>query len=353
MNKKLAIIAAFAVVGVFAAVVVFRSEIEETLMPSTRFRPTASPQLLDLTNVFTQWKQTHGKTYSGAEHQKRYTIFQSNYKTYQQINADKRNTFKVGLNRFSDLTRAEFAALHLGLKRRAVPHRVEVEEEETVEIQDFTVKGNAVTVDWRQKGAVTPVKNQGNCGSCWAFSTTGALEGYHFVKTGKLLNFSEQQLVDCSGSYGNQGCNGGLMESAMKYTAQYGLEQETAYPYTGKDGKCKYDKSKATTLNKGYKAANGDSGLEAALKNGPVSVSIEADQAVFQGYTGGVLNSQSCGTNLDHGVLAVGYGTENGQGYWIVKNSWGTSWGEKGYVRIARASGKGICGINQDNCQPN
>ena len=349
MNKKLAIIAALAVVGVFAAVVVF-SDVEETSLISKVVRyPQRLREQKNFTKLFNQWKAKHNKTYGGVEHDKRFNIFVANYKKYEKINANKKNTFKVGINKFSDLTKAEFSSLYTGLKKKNRTHRAVVDEE--VEIENFRVKTNA-TLDWRQKGAVTPVKNQGQCGSCWAFSTTGSLEGFHFLKAGKLLSFSEQQLVDCSGSYGNDGCDGGLMEYAMDYTAKYGLEQESTYPYTGADGNCNYKQSEATTLNSGYQTANSDSALEKALQLGPVSVSVEADQDVFQGYESGVLNSDECGTNLDHGVLAVGYGTQKGQGYWIVKNSWGADWGQEGYLWIARSSGDGICGINMDNVYP-
>jgi len=241
------------------------------------------------------------------------------------------------------LTKAEFASIYLGLKQKNITKRSQPIE---------YVQVGADTVDWRTKGAVTGIKNQGQCGSCWAFSSTGSLEGLNFLKNGKLLSFSEQQLVDCSGSYGNEGCDGGLMESALEYTAAKGVELESDYPYTAQDGSCKYSASKVAFKNKNYAAASSDSLLEKAVNIGPVSVSVEADQDVFQYYTSGVLNDASCGTDLDHGVLAVGYGTSGKTGYWIVKNSWGTAWGDSGYLKIARSSGDGVCGINMDNCYP-
>ena len=234
----------------------------------------------------------------------------------------------------------------------------EFKNENTVCTFNNTVQGTqpfnlstvaAASVDWRAHGAVTPVKNQGSCGSCWSFSATGSLEGLHAVNSGSLLSFSEQQLVDCSTSYGNGGCNGGLMDYAFQYVASQGIELESVYPYTAKDGTCKYKSGSVVFKNTGFTdvpAQNNDA-LAAAVTLQPVSIAIEADKSAFQLYTSGVLNSKYCGTNLDHGVLVVGYGTENSQDYWIVKNSWGSSWGEQGYIRIAKQSGTsaGICGI--------
>jgi len=216
----------------------------------------------------------------------------------------------------------------------------------------------ATSVDWTAKGVVTPVKNQGSCGSCWAFSTTGSVESNSAIKTGSLISLSEQELVDCSGSYGNDGCDGGLMDYAFEYVkANGGLCTETDYAYTGVDGTCK--SSGCTHYNPitGYTDVTQDSetSLETAVTNGPVSVAIEADQYAFQFYSSGVLTG-TCGTSLDHGVLAVGYGTTNGQDYWKVKNSWGTSWGEAGYVLICRNCDKngnaGECGILEEPSYP-
>jgi len=197
---------------------------------------------------------------------------------------------------------------------------------------------------------LTPIKNQGQCGSCWSFSTTGVLEGFHFIKSGKLLSFSEQQIVDCDTGT-NQGCDGGYPYLAVQYAVKNGLESETDYPYTGQDGSCAYDKSKATTgLAGGYKFATADStdDLKSALVTQPVSVLVEADQDAFQFYSTGVLKT-GCGTSLDHAVLAVGYTKVGLLEAFIVKNSWGTDWGEAGYIYIWDSqtvnSGKGVCGI--------
>jgi len=208
--------------------------------------------------------------------------------------------------------------------------------------------------DWRNAApaVVTPVKNQQQCGSCWAFSTTGSVEGNVFIKSGKLISLSEQQLVDCSQAQGNQGCEGGLMDQAFQYIiSNNGITSEANYAYTAMDGTCNTTAAaQVVSTITGYTdvTSGSESALIAAVAQGPVSVAIEADQACFQFYTGGILSDPSCGTNLDHGVLAVGY--DSTQKYWIVKNSWGTSWGMSGYINIAM--GMDECGINTEPSYP-
>jgi C1A family cysteine protease len=204
------------------------------------------------------------------------------------------------------------------------------------------------TVDWTAKGGVTPVKNQGQCGSCWAFSTTGALEGEYFRTQGSLQSFSEQQLVDCSKSYGNGGCNGGLMNMSFWYVIDHGITNETQYPYKAAGSTCKYtDAQKVWGISNCVDVTvNVEKALLASIAHQPTSVAIEADHASFQLYKSGVY-SGNCGTKLDHGVLAVGYGEQSGKTFIKVKNSWGSSWGSQGYIYIARkGDGKGQCGIN-------
>jgi len=297
---------------------------------------------------FTKWMIQYEKTYTGEELFKRYAIWKDTYDVIRFHNAGN-SSFEMGLNKFSDLTSGEFKAIYLGYKsQRSQP---------VLALRDSQVHVGAYpsgSLDWSSKGAVTGVKDQGQCGSCWAFSTTGGIEGEVQLNYGHLTSLSEQQLVDCAGSYGNAGCNGGLMDSAFKYVEAHGLCTESAYPYTARDGTCKSTSCSVSANSKigGYKdVAHNENSLGAAVDSTPISVAIEADQAAFQNYKSGVLTG-ACGTNLDHGVLLVGYGhdTPSNLDYWKVKNSWGTSWGEAGYVRIVRNQDK--CGIANEPSYP-
>jgi KDEL-tailed cysteine endopeptidase len=219
-------------------------------------------------------------------------------------------------------------------------------------------KANPASVDWSAKGAVTPIKNQGQCGSCWSFSTTGSVEGAHFLKTGQLVSLSEQQLVDCSGAEGNQGCNGGLMDQAFQYIIDNkGLCTEAAYPYQGVDGNCASTTCTVAATITSFSDVPGSNevALETAIAQQPVSIAIEADQASFQFYTSGVMTA-ACGTQLDHGVLVVGYGNDaTGGDYYKVKNSWGASWGDNGYILLGRGASfnpSGQCGIQMEPSYP-
>ena len=209
--------------------------------------------------------------------------------------------------------------------------------------------------DWRKRGVVTTVKNQGKCGSCWSFSAAGALEGAWAISTSLLYNFSEQQLMDCSRRYGNMACNGGLMDKAFEYAIDAGMCKLEDVPYHAESEICTQtvkDCQKVAHFNQCFNIpANNERLLREAVYRSPVAVSIEADTKTFQFYKGGILDSSNCGTTLDHGVLAVGYGEEDGKKYWIVKNSWGEDWGEYGYIRIGRSDSEdseGVCGIAKD-----
>lgn len=210
------------------------------------------------------------------------------------------------------------------------------------------------SIDWREYNIVTPVKNQGNCGSCWTFSATGAMEGAWAKKTGQLISLSEQQLVDCVSS--EEGCQGGNMEDAFEYAIVNPLCTETEDPYEAKNDKCKDCESYIKFSSCIKIPKNNQLALkEVVAEYGPISIAIQADKSVFKDYKSGIISDDSCGTDLDHGVLIVGYGTENSTKYWIVKNSWGKSWGENGYVRILRSESTddpGVCGIGMQGSFP-
>jgi len=254
----------------------------------------------------------------------------------------------MAVNEFADMTFEEFHAKMTGYNRVQMGHL------RSMNGPHQNVKAPAASVDWRTKGAVTPIKNQQQCGSCWAFSATGSMEGAHQIKTGNLVSLSEQQLVDCSGAEGNMGCDGGLMDYAFQFVIDNkGITSETQYPYTAQDGTCQTNVTSVTTISSFTDVTSGsETALLSAVNIGPVSVAIEADQPCFQFYSGGILSDPSCGMQLDHGVLAVGYATDSTTNtpYWIVKNSWGTSWGESGYVRMIR--GQNECGIAQEASYP-
>ncbi|KAK9113039.1 hypothetical protein Scep_020558 [Stephania cephalantha] len=287
-----------------------------------------------------------------AEHAYRFSVFKSNLrraKRHQKLDPSAVH----GITQFSDLTPSEFRRQYLGLRRLSLP--ADAHQAPILPTNDLPTE-----FDWRDRGAVTGVKDQGSCGSCWSFSTTGALEGANFLATGKLVSLSEQQLVDCDhvcdpeqpGSC-DSGCNGGLMTSALEYTLKAGgLMREEDYPYTGTDrGACKFNKSKIAASVANFSVVSLDEDQIAAnlVKNGPLAIGINA--VFMQTYIGGVSCPYICGRHLDHGVLLVGYGSAGfapirfkEKPYWIIKNSWGEKWGENGYYKICK--GRNICGVD-------
>lgn len=295
---------------------------------------------------FIHFQDRFNKVYNTLEeYDRRFDIFRTNLRTIILHNLDDKQNFTMGINQFTDLTAEEFKS-YVGNIKQQVGSSYGCKSFVSNGSEDFPLE-----VDWRALRAVTSVKDQGQCGSCWTFSSTGAIEGAWAISHGELIDLSEQQLVDCATgiSYGSHGCSGGQMEGAFKYIIENGQCTFVAYPYTAKDGVCNKKCSSVAHISSCFDVKPNDQiSLKAAVAMQPVSVAIEADTRYFQSYSSGILTSTSCGTNLDHGVLVVGYGVDDGQKYWLVKNSWGTTWGDKGYVKIARSESSndaGVCGI--------
>lgn len=311
---------------------------------------------------FDAWANEHNKQYMNSnalgaseEYSIRFGIFSDNVKFIERlVSMGANQTWSMSsTGPFMDLTNEEFKTGFLGYKK--------TENSNELKQAGFKYANTqaADSVDWRTKGAVTNIKDQAQCGSCWSFSTTGSIEGVNFLSTGKLVSLSEQQLVSCDTKV-DQGCNGGLMDNAFKYViANGGITTEANYPYTsggGRSGTCDTSKASdhAVTIS-GFEDVpqNDESALRQAISGQPVSVAVDA--TTWQFYGGGVFNGVfgHCGTTLDHGVLAVGYDQTASTPFYVVKNSWGSSWGEKGYIRLPTDKGKeGFCGIANSASYP-
>jgi len=308
---------------------------------------------------FFNWMSEHGiKATSGQQFVQMIQNFANNDDIIEQHNAGK-STFTLGHNQFSHMSREEWKAFVKGTSK---PTKVTATYTHNA---PSTPAAAGASKDWVTEGAVAEIKDQGQCGSCWAFSTVGALEGAYQIKhkNSAVQTFSEQYLVSCDNRKNggtDLGCNGGLMDSAFEWLQKNGgICTMADWPYASSTGKAP-DCDLTKTLVAGTAPTswvdvtpNSDAALMSALDQQPVSVAIEADQAAFQLYKSGVF-SAACGTNLDHGVVAVGYGTDNGNDFYKVRNSWGGSWGEAGYIRFAIgiAQKEGQCGILMEASYP-
>jgi C1A family cysteine protease len=292
--------------------------------------------------LFTHWIAQYSKQYESNELQARYEVFRNNLQfinKHNELAEAGKKSYTLAMNEFGDLTSKEFAAKFVGKIPQRNPADVRRVRMPAVKADD--------SIDWRKVGAVTPIKNQGQCGSCWAFSTTGTMEGMWFqytkntTGTGQLVSLSEQQLVDCTRTI-NYGCSGGWPDKTIDWLAANGGScLESDYKYTARDGTCKKT-CKAVAQTSGVVDLTGEDDIYPALQMFPVSILIEADQPVFQFYSGGVFDDLSCGFDIDHAVLVAGYNADDDT--WIVKNSWGTSCGAQGYIYMKR--GINICGIS-------
>jgi len=310
--------------------------------PEENFMPTDTAE-------FATWMYNNEKVYSVADVKSKFDTWSQNKHLIDTHNSGNHG-YTLKLNEFADISDTQwiFDRKNLNNHMTAVIHEEPVEYEKDDSLPE--------SVDWRDKHVVTPIKNQQQCGSCWAFSAVGSMEGQHALKTGELVSLSESQIVDCDVNGGDEGCNGGWMDGAFSYVINNsGIERESDYPYDPQDDPCTFNKSKvAATFSNFSDVHGGEEGLKQAIANvGPISVAIDASCSSFQFYQKGVYYEPECSsTMLDHGVLAVGYGTTaNGTDYWIVKNSWGENWGDKGYIYMSRNRDNN-CGIATNPSYP-
>lgn len=299
--------------------------------------------LSEIESAFLGYITQFGKSYSTmAEYEHRLHQFAQKHSYIQEHNATETD-YKLGHNKMSDWTQEEYEAL-LTYK----PDQIKTGE--TFKAEPFDTY---TPIDYRNGSCLNPIQDQGQCGSCWAFSATADMESSYCLAHGTLYKFAEQQLVDCVKTC--FGCNGGNAALAWHYLQSHAEMTEASYPYTATDGTCVYSSSNNTgVLNVSHVNVTADSpdDMKAALANYPLSVAIQANQLSFQLYSSGIFTNTNCGTQLDHATNVVGWGTSNGMDYWIMRNSWGTSWGEQGYMRLEIVAGTGLCGIQMQPQYP-
>lgn len=302
----------------------------------------------ELDKAYKEYQAKHGKNYtSPTEHERRKHIFKHNLRYIRSKNRANLQ-YKLSPNNMADMTEKE-VDLHRGLLQEKKSRKSKKFKSSTLPFNQSVMHTDLVPdqLDWRDYGGVTRVHSQGLCGSCWTFSALGAVEGAHFLKTGELVELSNQQLIDCSWPVGNHGCRGGFQDRTLRWVKRNGVALRRDYgPYLAQEGFCHCGKSDNCTFAhiKGFikvKKNNSDALRLALVTHGPIASSVNSDRKTFRFYSHGIYDDPKCGKKTDHAVLTVGYGVDNDVPYWIIKNSWGHLWGDDGYIKVA---------MNNDRC---